>query len=242
VFPTITKKKKNSDISPKSRTTLFQGAENDMSISNATIGISVSNASTIDAADASKSPCKGSNILSINFAKSDANQFGSIVAEITDEANFIAYTKTTICAVVCKYEAPTHMSKLRTAFFKEGEDDEPMDHQIITATYSENKHDPISISKGDVLETCSIQFGSFSNVVTQQKNIIEVRSASQAMPGKVSIGANINKEERNRPYIKIGSMLVMLEESKDSIDIIHAFQGCGVHSIRVICGLKSIQS
>jgi hypothetical protein len=62
------------------------------------------------------------------------------------------------------------------------------------------------------------------------------------MPGKVSIGANINKEERNRPYIKIGSMLVMLEESKDSIDIIHAFQGCGVHSIRVICGLKSIQS
>jgi hypothetical protein len=59
--------------------------------------------------------------------------------------------------------------------------------------------------------------------VTQQKNIIEVRLASQAMPGKVSIGANINKEEMNRPYIKIGSMLVMLEESKDGIDIIHGF-------------------
>jgi hypothetical protein len=98
-----------------------------------------------------------------------------------------------------------------------------MDHQIIIATYSKNKHDPISISKGDVLENCSIQFGFLSNVVTQQKNIIEVRSASQAMPGKVSIGANINKEERKRPYIKIGSMLVMLEESKDGIDIIHGF-------------------
>jgi hypothetical protein len=61
---------------------------------------------------------------------------------------------------VCKNEAPTHMSKLRTTFFEEGEDDEPMDHQIIIATYSENKHDPISISKGDVLENCSIQFGS----------------------------------------------------------------------------------
>jgi hypothetical protein len=155
VFPTITMKK-NSDIGPKWRTTLFQGAEDFMSISNATIGISVSNASTIDAADASKNPCKGSNILSINFAKSDANQFGSIVAEIMDEANFIVDTKTTICAVVCKNEASTHMSKLRTAFFKEGEDDEPMDHQIITATYSENKHDAISISKGDVLENCSI--------------------------------------------------------------------------------------
>jgi hypothetical protein len=44
------------------------------------------------------------------------------------------------------------------------------------------------------------------------------------MTGKVSIGANINKEERNRPYIKIGSMLVMLEGSKDGIDIIHGFQ------------------
>jgi hypothetical protein len=44
------------------------------------------------------------------------------------------------------------------------------------------------------------------------------------MPDKVSIGANINKEERNRPYIKIGSMLVMLEGSKDGIDIIHGFQ------------------
>jgi hypothetical protein len=49
-----------------------------------------------------------------------------------------------------------------------------MDHQIITATYSENKHGPICILKGDVLENCSIQFGSFSNVVTQQKYIIEV--------------------------------------------------------------------
>jgi hypothetical protein len=53
VFPTITKKKKNSDISPKSRMTLFQGAENDMSISNATNGISVSNSTIIDAANAS---------------------------------------------------------------------------------------------------------------------------------------------------------------------------------------------
>jgi hypothetical protein len=43
------------------------------------------------------------------------------------------------------------------------------------------------------------------------------------MPGKVSIGANVNKEERNRPYIMIGSVLVMLEESKDGIDIIHGF-------------------
>jgi hypothetical protein len=223
VFPTITKKKKNSDISPKSRMTLFQGAENDISISNATIRISVSNATTIDAGDASKNHCKGSDILSINFAKSDANQFGSIVAEITDEANIVADTKNTIGAVVCKNEAPTHMSKLRIAFLEEGEDDEPMDHQIIIATYSENKHDPISISKGDVLKNCSIHFGSFSNVVTQQKNIIEVRSASQAMPGKVSIRANINKEERNRPYFKIGSMLVMLEESMDGIDIIHGF-------------------
>jgi hypothetical protein len=59
--------------------------------------------------------------------------------------------------------------------------------------------------------------------VTQQKNIIKDRSASQAMPSKVSIGANINKEERNRPYTKIGSMLVMLEESKDGIDIIYGF-------------------
>jgi hypothetical protein len=101
-------------------------------------------------------PCKGYDILSINFAKSDVNQFGSIVAEITDEANFVADTKTTIGAVVCKNEAPTHMSKLRTAFFEEGEDDEPMDHQIITATYSQNKHDPISISKSDVLENCSL--------------------------------------------------------------------------------------
>jgi hypothetical protein len=98
-----------------------------------------------------------------------------------------------------------------------------MDHQIITTTYSENKHDPISISKGDVLKNCSIQFGSFSNVVTQQKYIIEVPSASQAMPGKVSIGANINKEESNRPYVKIGSMLVMLEGFKDGIDTIHGF-------------------
>jgi hypothetical protein len=130
-----------------------------MSIFNATIGISVSNATTIDATDASKNACKGSDILSINFAKSDANQFGSIVAEITDKAKFVADTKTTIGAVVCKNEAPTHMSKLRTTFFEEGEDDEPMDHQIITATYSENKHDAISITKGDVLENCSIQFG-----------------------------------------------------------------------------------
>jgi hypothetical protein len=122
-------------------------------------------------------PCKGSDTLSINFAKSDANQFGSIVAEIVDEANFITNTKTTMGVVVCKIEAPTHMSKLRTIFFEEGEDDEPLDHQIITATCFENKHDPISISEGDVLEKCSIQFESFSNVVTQQKNIIEVRSA-----------------------------------------------------------------
>jgi hypothetical protein len=43
------------------------------------------------------------------------------------------------------------------------------------------------------------------------------------MPGKVSIRANINKEKRNRPYFKIGSMLVMLEESMDGIDIIHGF-------------------
>jgi hypothetical protein len=90
--PLLQKKKKNSDISQKSRTTLFQGAENDMSISNATVGINVSNATTIDAADASKNPCKGSDILSINFAKSDANQFGSIVVEITDELNFVANT------------------------------------------------------------------------------------------------------------------------------------------------------
>jgi hypothetical protein len=54
-------------------------------------------------------PCKGYDILSINFAKSDVNQFGSIVAEITDEANFVADTKTTIGAVVCKNEAPTHV-------------------------------------------------------------------------------------------------------------------------------------
>jgi hypothetical protein len=104
--------------------------------------------------------------------------------------------------------------------------DEPMDHQIIIATYSENKHDPICISKGDVLKNYSIQFGSFSNVVTQENNIIEIQSTNQAMPSKVSIGANINKEERNRqrkPYIKIGSMLVMLEEAKDGIDIIHGF-------------------
>jgi hypothetical protein len=74
VFPTITKKKKkNSDISPKSRTTLFLEAENDMSISDATIGINVSNATTIDTAYASKNPYKGPDILSINFAKSDAN-------------------------------------------------------------------------------------------------------------------------------------------------------------------------
>jgi hypothetical protein len=65
--------------------------------------------------------------------------------------------------------------------------------------------------KGDVLENCSIPFGSFSNVVTQQKHIIEVQSASQAMLGKVSIGANINKEQMNRPYIQIGSMMVMLQ-------------------------------
>jgi hypothetical protein len=89
-----------------------------MSISNATIGISVSNTTTIDAADASKNPCKGSDILSINFAKSDANQFGSIVAEITNKAKLAADTKTIIGAVVCKNEAPTHMSKLRTAFFE----------------------------------------------------------------------------------------------------------------------------
>jgi hypothetical protein len=121
---------------------------------------------------------------------------------------------------------PPHMSKPRTTFFEEREEDEPMDQQIITATYCENKYDPICISKCDVLENCSIQFGFFSNVVTQEKNIIEVRSASQAMLDKVSIGANINKEERNRQrktYIKIGSMLVMLEESKDDIDIIHVF-------------------
>jgi hypothetical protein len=86
-----------------------------------------------------------------------------------------------------------------------------MDHQIIIATYSKNKHDPISISKSDVLENCTIRFGSFSNVVTQQKNIIVVRLANQAIPGKVSIGANINKEETNGPYIKIVSILVMLE-------------------------------
>jgi hypothetical protein len=116
------------------------------------------------------------------------------------------------------------MPKLRTTFFEEGEDDEPMDHQIITATFSENKLDPICISKGGVLENCRIQFGSFAKVVTQEKNIIEVRSTTQAIPDKVSIGANINKEEMNRqrkPYVKIGSMLVMLEESKDGIDIIH---------------------
>jgi hypothetical protein len=74
-----------------------------MSISDATIGIIVSNATIIDAA-ASKNPCKGSDILSINFAKSDANQFCSIVAEITDGANFIADTKTTIGVIVCKNE------------------------------------------------------------------------------------------------------------------------------------------
>jgi hypothetical protein len=123
VFPTIIKKKKNYNISPKSRTILFQGAENDMSISDATIGISVSNATTIDTADASKNLCKRSNILSINFAKFDANQFGSILAEIIDEANLVTDTKTNIGAVVCKNEAPTHMSKLRTTFFEEGEDD-----------------------------------------------------------------------------------------------------------------------
>jgi hypothetical protein len=88
-----------------------------MSISDATIGIIVSNATIIDAA-ASKNPCKGSDILSINFAKSDANQFGSIVAEITNKAKLAADTKTIIGAVVCKNEAPTHMSKLRTAFFE----------------------------------------------------------------------------------------------------------------------------
>jgi hypothetical protein len=43
------------------------------------------------------------------------------------------------------------------------------------------------------------------------------------MPGKVSISDNINKEESNRPYIKIGSVLVMLEESQDGIDIIDGF-------------------
>jgi hypothetical protein len=80
-----------------------------MYISDATIGITVSNATTIDAADASKNPCKGSNIISINFAKPDANQFGSIVYEITDEANFFADTKTTIGVVVYKNEAPTHV-------------------------------------------------------------------------------------------------------------------------------------
>jgi hypothetical protein len=92
VFPTITKKKKNSDISPKSRMTLFQGAENDVSISDATIGISVSNATIIAIGDASKNPYKWSDILSINIAKSDANQFGSIVVEIKEEANFIVDT------------------------------------------------------------------------------------------------------------------------------------------------------
>jgi hypothetical protein len=61
--------------------------QSDLSISDATIGISVSNATTISTADASKNPCKGSDILSINFAKSDANQFGSIVAEIKEECN-----------------------------------------------------------------------------------------------------------------------------------------------------------
>jgi hypothetical protein len=75
-----------------------------MSISDATIGIIVSNATIIDAAAASKNPCKGSDILSINFAKSDANQFCSIIAEITDGANFIADTKTTIGVIVCKNE------------------------------------------------------------------------------------------------------------------------------------------
>jgi hypothetical protein len=81
----------------------------DVSISDATIGISVSNATIIATADASKHPCKGFDILSINFAKSDANQFGSIVAEIKEEANFIADTKTTIGAAVHKYEAPTRI-------------------------------------------------------------------------------------------------------------------------------------
>jgi hypothetical protein len=85
----------------------------DMSISDATIGISVSIAATIYVVYASKNPCKGYDILSINFAKYDANQSGSIVAEIMNEANFVTDTKTTIGAVACKTEAPTHMSKLR---------------------------------------------------------------------------------------------------------------------------------
>jgi hypothetical protein len=79
---------------------------NDTSISDSTIGISVSNATTIDIVDASKHPCKGSDILSINFAKSDAHKFGSIVAEITDETNVIADTKTTTCDIVCKMMLP----------------------------------------------------------------------------------------------------------------------------------------
>jgi hypothetical protein len=59
--------------------------------------------------------------------------------------------------------------------------------------------------------------------VTREKNI-EMPSTS-AMPRKVFIGTNI-KEKRNRErksYIKIGSMLIMLEESKDGTDIIHGF-------------------
>jgi hypothetical protein len=133
-----------------------------VSISDPTIGISVSNATTIAAADASKKPCKAwYDILSINFGKSDANQFGSVVAEIKEEENFIADTNTTIALGVHKNEAPTHMSKKKTTFLEEGDDDKPMDHQIITSTYSENKHDPTCISKGVVLENCSIQFGPF---------------------------------------------------------------------------------
>lgn len=196
-----------------------------MAITDPSIAIADSNDSTTVVANASEYPCKGDDIVSIDSMKSNIIKFGSFVAEIKEEANFIAEAKTIIGTNVCKNEPPKHMLKLRTAFFEEWEDDEPMANQIITATNSENKCDFPYISEGDVLDNSNIQFGSFSSIVKHDKKY-KVLSARDVMSCNIFIGADLcNKEsiKEEKQSIQIGSMLVMTKETKDHIHVAKTF-------------------
>jgi len=188
VFATSKVKKKIAAITPKPRTAFLQEGETDVSIG-----------SPKPAASESESNYKNPN--------SSYVQFGSVSHSVNqknmNKEDIILDSNTNqICPIFEK--SLENIPKPRTALIREREDDEPMDHQVISKKSDENC--------SNVTDKFTIQFGSFlcelkeSNM--KKGNVVSDTSMASRLIFERTNLFKYKRKMKSKSFILIGAMHV----------------------------------
>ena len=164
----------------------------------------------------SPKPAASESEINYKDANSSYVQFGSVSHSVNQknmnkEDITLDYSNTSqVCPIFEK--SLENIPKPRTALFQGGEDDEPMEPQIIdTENYYVNSNKSI----GEFPKFSGIQFGAFALVekyIKRNKGLC----ASTVPPSSIlSIGANLRQKQemKHRRFIHIGSVAVEINEA-----------------------------